>query len=97
MSSWHGFEPGRDYDSGEVESKCTSHITDGHVKAIETKKQLIRFIANCGHTNLVWTPSNERGWGASPMNPRLWRTIAGKAIFPPGATFPALTDEESED
>jgi hypothetical protein len=67
MSSWHGFEPGSAYDLEVVVSKCDRHINDGHVKAIEAKKQLVRFIANCGHMNLVWTPNNQGGWGASPM------------------------------
>jgi hypothetical protein len=81
MSSWHDFETGRDYSVAEVASKCDRHISDGHVKAIEKKKQLVRLIADCGHMNLVWTPSNESGWGASPMNPRLWRTVDGRVIF----------------
>jgi hypothetical protein len=78
----HPFETGRSYSRDEVVSWCENYIRDGHVKAVPTKQALVRSMDQSTMLTFVWTPTNQSGWGASPMNPNCWRTPEGTEILP---------------
>ena len=84
---WHPFQSGQAYLLAYVVSLCDRRIDEGGVIQKETKKELVRQIEMAGHASLVWTPKNIGGFGASPFNPRLWRTVDRKSIFPPGHRY----------
>lgn len=73
-------EPGGVYDKEEVIRLCTSRIPK--VQNPREKQEYIDLIQQSPYDKLVWKPSAEAGWGASPMNPNNWRSVDGAALPP---------------
>jgi hypothetical protein len=89
--TWHPFQPGQAYSTAEVVSLCDRRIREGEVISVETKKVAVHEIEIVGYATLVWKPTNRAGFGASPFNPRLWRTTDGQSIFPIGHRYHSPT------
>jgi hypothetical protein len=79
--SWHGYESGQSVKRDDVVAKCEEYISSGKVRNPEQKREQIRQIRECPHTDIIWTPQSHIGWGASPMNPNNWQTPKRKPIY----------------
>jgi hypothetical protein len=79
------FEVGKKYDLSEVIGACDARIREGGVIRSESKNNMVRRMEKYSPAKIVWSPSNERGWGASAFNKNCWRTVEGGPIIPPDA------------
>jgi len=76
------FEVGKEYALAYVVAVCDARIREGGVIRIDAKGAKVRRMEKYAPPNVVWSPSNERGWGASPFNKNCWRTVEGGTIIP---------------
>jgi hypothetical protein len=66
----------------EVIGACDARIREGGVIRNESKNDMVRLMEAHAPATIVWTPSTERGWGASAFNKNCWRTVEGEPILP---------------
>lgn len=70
---WHSFKIGREYSRNEVIAICNRQIERGGIVDVEGKREALERLRRHAPTMIVWSPVSS-GWGASPFNPRCWRT-----------------------
>ena len=51
--------------------------------AANLKDAKVRRMEKYAPATIVWSPSTERGWGASAFNKNCWRSVEGGPILPP--------------
>jgi hypothetical protein len=66
----------------EVIGACDARIREGGVIRNESKNDMVRLMEAHAPATIVWTPSTERGLGASAFNKNCWRTVEGEPILP---------------
>jgi hypothetical protein len=77
--SWHGFEVGETVNREGVIAACEERLASGKIIREERKEEMLELM-RVAPEQLVWTPQQPQGWGASPFNVNNWRTIDGKPI-----------------
>lgn len=77
--SWHGFEVGETIARERVIAACEERLATGMIIREERKEAMVELI-RVAPEQLVWTPQQPQGWGASPFNVNNWRAIDGKPI-----------------
>jgi hypothetical protein len=75
------FEVDKQYARADVVGACDARIREGGVIRDKSKNLMVRRIEKYAPAIIVWKPSREQGWGASPFNKNCWRTIGGGHIL----------------
>jgi hypothetical protein len=81
MKPWHSFKKGEEYPLDDVVAECRKYINSRKVNNLKEKRLWIKIIGNSGHSEIVYAPQSERGWGSSPLNANNWKTPGGEPIF----------------
>jgi len=91
MASWHNFQPGEVYSLASVLEAGERRIQDGGILDVEGKRMALALLRDHAPSELVWAPFSS-GWGASPFNPRCWRSVSGRPVVPDAFSVPELAD-----
>jgi hypothetical protein len=79
--SWHGYTAGQQVPVHDVVERCERYVSSGSVVDRHDKDQQLQRIRECGYDVIVYSPTEPKGWGSSPLNPNNWRTVEGKSIY----------------
>lgn len=91
--AWHDFQQDEEYPIDRVIAVCERRIRDGGVVAAEQKQHMVDLMRRYAPPTVVWSPEGA-GWGASPFNPKCWRTADKKPVIPDGVQVYELPGEE---
>ena len=78
---WY-FQKGESTPSRKSSTNVIVAFQEGLVIRRESKNKMVRLMEKSPSATIVWSPSTERGWGASAFNKNCWRTIEGGPIIP---------------
>ena len=73
---WY-FQSGEKYLLDEVIIACDIRLSQGSVKKVKSKNEIVRRMEKHAPPTIVGCPKTARGWGASPFNKNCWRTVGG--------------------
>jgi hypothetical protein len=81
--SRYPFKKGESYSRTYVIDVIETHIRNGTYRNEAAARPWAKQLRKSTHDPIVWTPSTERGFGRSPMDPNNWRAEAGAPIWEP--------------
>ena len=73
--AYHDFQPGEVYELDKIIEELWRINRSGRIKNTTQKAGHIEEIADCGVKRAVFQPLSPGGWGASPLNPNVWRGV----------------------
>jgi hypothetical protein len=78
--SWHDLEDGFEYQFEDVIPLLEKRVVAGEVEDVEGKKKFIGLMKSKRSESAFFQPDSN-GWGRSPFNPNVWKTIEGEVFF----------------
>ena len=78
--SWHDLEDGFEYQFEDVIPLLEKRVVAGEVEDVEGKKKFIGLMKSKRSKSAFFQPDSG-GWGRSPFNPNVWKTIEGEVFF----------------
>jgi hypothetical protein len=79
--SRYPFKEEESYSRTYVISVIETHIRNGTYQNEDVARAWVKKLRESTHDPIVWTPSTEKGFGRSPMDPNNWRTEKGAPIW----------------
>lgn len=92
--SWHSYEKGQRVPVAEIISTCERHILSGGVNDPNKKLTYLQQLRDSGHDVLIFSPQGD-GWGSSPLNPNIWRTVDGEPVGGQEDADPSVSSSSS--
>jgi len=78
--SWHDLEEGFEYQFEEIIPLLETRLLAGEVEDVEGKNRFIELMRSKKTESAFFQPDSG-GWGRSPFNPNVWKTIEGEVFF----------------